>query len=474
MVDRVAVIGAGPAGLTAAYALSKKNISVDVFEAGTTVGGMARTIFLWGQLVDLGPHRFFSTDPRVNRLWLEIVGYDYRMVNRLTRIYYEGRFFHYPLKPLDALLGLGIAESIRCLSSYAAARLFPPPDTSTFEDWVISRFGRRLFDIFFKSYSEKLWGISCRDIDSDFAAQRIKKFSLSEAVMAAFRGGSGSRHKTLVDEFAYPKLGTGMVYDRMANALRERGGRVYLNCPIEAVLPAGSDEGKPQLRLPDGSLKSYDHVVSTMPITVLVERMQAPEEILQHARGLRFRNTVLVYLRVASANPFPDQWIYVHSPHLRTGRITNFRNWVATLAQGQDDTILCLEFWCNDDDRLWAEEDQVLIKLAADEIHHTRLVPLGKVIDGHVMRIPKCYPVYARGYKSHLKPVEDFLSRQRGLTAIGRYGAFKYNNQDHSILMGLLAAENLTLGAGHNLWALNTNYEYQEATLISDTGLAQA
>ena len=470
---RIAVIGAGPAGLAAAYALTRKGLPVDVFEASPHVGGMARTIPLWGQLVDLGPHRFFSTDPRVNGLWIDLLGSDYSMVSRLTRIYYRNRFFHYPLKPVDALLGLGPIESIRCLSSYGVARLFPPPDTASFEDWVTSRFGSRLFGIFFKSYSEKLWGISCRDLDADFAAQRIRRFSLSEAVSAAFRRKDGAGHKTLVDEFAYPRHGAGMLYERMAEAVRKGGGRIHLETPVEAVLP-GQGAQKPQLRLTDGSVRNFSHVVSTMPITLLADRMPAPEDVRQHVRALKFRNTVLVYLRVAAKSPFPDQWIYVHSPQLKTGRITNFSNWVPSLAQGQSDTILCLEYWCNDEDGLWSEADAALVSLATNEIYQTGLVPAGKVTDGHVVRIPRCYPVYGRGYRSHLKPVEDFLSQQKGITAIGRYGAFKYNNQDHSILMGLLAAENIADGGSHDLWSLNTDYEYQESCRITATGLARA
>ena len=468
-MSRVAVIGAGPAGLAAAYSLATRGMPVDVFEAGPSVGGMARTIPLWGQLVDLGPHRFFSTDPRVNRLWLEVLGGDYRMVSRLTRIYYNGRFFLYPLKPGDALRGLGIIEAVRCVSSYGQARLFPPADTSTFEGWVVSRFGHRLFNIFFKSYSEKLWGIPCGDLDADFAAQRIKKFSLSEAIKAALKPLPSQAHKTLVDEFAYPVLGAGMPYERMARRIGEIGGRVHLRQAVRALQPAG---GGWQLRLADGSLHGFDHVISSMPITLLLEAMSAPETVMHHARARRFRNTILVYLRVAAESPFPDQWVYVHSTRLKTGRITNFSNWVPSIGQGQTDTILCLEYWCYPEDGLWSERDGDLITMATDEIYQSGLIPPATITDGHVVRVPRCYPVYARGYKSHLKPVEDFLSEQHGLTAIGRYGAFKYNNQDHSILMGLLAAENIADGAGHDLWALNTDYEYQEASRITATGLA--
>lgn len=469
----VAVIGAGPAGLSAAIQLARKGHHVEVFEASEHVGGMARSFDLWGQRVDVGPHRFFSSDPRVNAFWLEFAGTDYRMVQRLTRIYYRRTFFDYPLKPFNALSGLGLFEAIRCVLSYAKARISPPSDTSTFEGWVTSRFGRRLFEIFFKSYSEKLWGISCRELDADFAAQRIKKLSLLEAIKAAFLGNQGGKHKTLVDEFAYPLDGAGQVYERMAASFQALGGVLHLKAPVASVKPAVQPGGSCVLTFPSGETRQYDHIVSTMPITHLVKGMDAPAEVVQCANSLRFRNTLIVFLRLAGDSPFPDQWIYVHAAELQTGRITNFRNWVPEINRGQADTILCLEYWCYDEDPIWKMEEADLVSLATREIEATGLVPAGTVRDGRSVRVPKCYPVYAKGYKENLQPVQDFLSAQSGVSAIGRYGAFKYNNQDHSILMGLLAAENIADGATHDLWGLNTDYEYQEGSRITATGLVR-
>lgn len=469
----VAIIGAGPAGLAVAYQLAKKGVAVKVFEAGAEVGGMAKTIPLWGQLVDMGPHRFFSNDPRVNGLWLEVIGKDYSMVNRITRIYYRKTFFDYPLKAFNALKGLGIFEAVYCVFSYLQAKVAPEKDESAFDAWVSNRFGKRLFTIFFKSYSEKLWGIPCKQLDADFAAQRIKKLSLFEAIKSSVFGSGGTKHKTLVDEFAYPNLGAGAVYDQMAMKIRELGGEIYLNTPVASVHPAHNPETKSILKLEDGNTMSFDHVVSSMPITLLVERMGAPEDIRQHARSLRFRNTILVFLKVAGENPFPDQWIYVHSPNLETGRITNFRNWVPSINRGLPDTILCLEYWCYDGDPVWGKDDGSLLKLATDEIYKTSLIQEGAVSAGRVVRVPKCYPVYATDYREHLEPIERYLTKQNNLSVIGRYGAFKYNNQDHSILMGLLAAENIADGASHNLWEINTDYEYQESSKITATGLSK-
>tara|TARA_R110002049_G_scaffold17654_7_gene68266 strand:- start:1024 stop:2448 length:1425 start_codon:yes stop_codon:yes gene_type:complete len=469
----VAVIGAGPAGLTAALQLARRGIDVEVFEASPHVGGMARSIDLWGQRVDIGPHRFFSGDARINAFWLEMLGRDYCMVDRLTRIYYRNRFFDYPLKPFNALEGLGPIEAARCLFSYALAKLHPPARTDHFEGWVTKRFGARLYGIFFKSYSEKLWGIPCDQLDADFATQRIKNFSLFEAVKSALLGRGGTRHKTLIDQFAYPLRGAGEVYERMHAALIALGARVHLESPITGLESAHDDVDTPAVRFPDGSVRKFDHIVSTMPLTRLVEGLHASEDVLRHARALTFRNTLLVYLRVGGANPFPDQWIYVHSANLKTGRITNFSNWTPTINAGEPDTVLCMEYWCNDHDPFWRTSDDDLVALATREIHATGLVAEGLVREGMVMRVPKSYPVYAHNYKSHLEPIQAFLDTQRGITAIGRYGAFKYNNQDHSILMGLLAAENIAGEASHDLWALNTDYEYQESAAITATGLSR-
>ncbi len=466
----VAVIGAGPAGLAAAYQLSKAGVPVTVFEAGPAVGGLARTLTLWGQKADLGPHRFLSSDRRVNELWLEVVGRDYSMVDRLTRILYRRKFFHYPLKPSEALARLGPVEAAACVGSYVRSRLRPVPMDGSFEAWVVHRFGHRLFENFFRSYSEKLWGIPCRDLDSDFAAQRIKKLNLLEAVMNAL-GLERQKHKTLAEQFAYPHGGTGLVYERLAAYVNAHGGEVRCQCPVRRVLV--EDGRATGLQLESGEQLRFGHVVSTMPITSLVTGLSGvPDDVRRCAASLRFRNTLMVYLHLDGVDLFPDNWLYVHSPELRMGRVTNFRNWVPQLYGEARTSVLAIEYWCYEQDDLWSQRDSQLVALAAEEFAQTGLVRPAKVLDGCVHRLPRCYPVYDRGYKARLKPVEDCLSRIAGLSAIGRYGAFKYNNQDHSLLMGILAAENITKNAAHNLWEINTDYEsYQEATVITQTGL---
>jgi protoporphyrinogen oxidase len=467
---KIAVIGAGPAGMTAAYELAKNNIEVEVFEAGPSVGGMAKTIDLWNQKVDIGPHRFFSNDTRINELWLEVAGNDYEMVDRLTRIYYNGKFFHYPIKAMDALKNLGIVEAFNCVWNYGLEQLSPTKNTSTFEGWVTNRFGKRLYQIFFKTYTEKLWGIPCDVLDADFAAQRIKKFSLGEAMKTALFGNSG-KHKTLVDQFAYPHGGTGIIYERMAKFVESKGNKVNLSTPVQRVI---TKEGNAcGIELENGTIKDFDHVITSMPFTQMVQRLpDVPQNIKEAAGKLKFRNTIIVYLNVQAKDLFPDNWLYVHSSDLQMGRLTNFRNWVPQINCKEQSTICALEYWCYDEDEFWTYDNEKLIALGKEELRKTGLIGNAEISDGFVYRIPKCYPVYSTGYKEVLNPIEQYLSDIKNLHVIGRYGAFKYNNQDHSILMGRLAVENILQNKVHNLWEINTDYDnYQESSVITKTGL---
>jgi len=468
---KIAVIGAGPAGMTAAYILAKNGIEVDLYEASSAVGGMARTIDLWGQKVDIGPHRFFSNDNRVNTLWLEVAGKDYRMVDRLTRIYYNKKLFNYPLRAFNALNNLGPIEAANCLLSYGKGRLSPLPQDGSFENWVSNRFGKRLFEIFFKTYSEKLWGISCKELDADFAAQRIKKLSLFEAIKNALFDGRSNQHKTLVEQFAYPTEGTGMIYERMAQITRANGGNIHLNTPVHHIHT--EQQIAKGLTLENGDYHEYDHIISSMPLSLMTKRLpEAPDAVKRAADALDFRNTILVYLNVDAPDLFPDNWLYIHAPDLMMGRVTNFRNWVSELHGEAKTSILVLEYWCNFEDDMWQRDDQSLIDLAKKEIRQTGIIATAEILDGHVYRIPRCYPVYKRGYKKILHPIEDYLKTVQNLSVIGRYGAFKYNNQDHSILMGILAAEGIIHQTNPDLWSINTDYDtYQEASVITETGL---
>ena len=466
---KILIIGAGPAGLSCGYELAKAGIEVEVYEASPFVGGMARSFDLWGQRVDIGPHRFFSSEKHINEFFTTLVKDDYTMVNRLTRIYYRNRFFHYPIKLFNVLRNLPLITIWQILWEYLRVKLFPYKNPATFEEWVSNRFGRKLFEIFFKHYSEKLWGIPCSKIDADWAALRIKSLSLWEALINAVFGNRGNKHKTLLDQFAYPNNGTGTLYERAADYIKEHGGKVNLKMPVKRVIQdaAGKVTG---IELKDGIIVTADRVVSTMPLTILVKELRdVPEDVVQAAEKLYFRNTILAYLEVDSMELFSDNWIYVHSPEIKHGRITNFRNWSRELNRDKKTTILCMEFWAFDNDPIWKDQDENIAELAKKEIHLLKLVPpQTKILNAYILRVPRCYPVYETGYQVNLKKVENYLDTVENLVPIGRYGAFKYNNQDHSILMGILAADKITQGLDTDLWKINTDVEYQEDAMIKD------
>lgn len=470
----VVVIGAGPAGLTAALQLSRAGIRVTVCESRLEVGGLTRSFSLWDQRVDLGPHRFFSRDRRVNALWLEMAGGDYHMVNRVTRILYNGRLFSYPLRVLDVLTNLGVREASLCIGSYFLSKLRSQSNSShaTFESWVTSRFGSRLFGIFFKGYSEKLWGLPCNRISADFAAQRIRGLSLREAIINAFPGLKRP-HRTLVEQFAYPTLGAGAIYESMARCVVAEGGELRLGCRIQKVIQKGRQVTG--VELVDGTWLECTEVVSTMPLNLLVAGLEdVPESVRALSEDLKFRNTVIVYLRVEGSRLFPDNWIYVHSPEIGSGRITNFSNWGDRDALPSPHSILALEYWCNNGDPIWNLSDEALTELASRDLGRSGLIGDAPITHSHVERINRCYPVYEMGYQDRLDPIRNYLKTIRGLHPIGRYGTFKYNNQDHSILMGLMAAENIISGTAHDLWEINTDYdEYQESAIITETGLVE-
>ena len=456
------VIGAGPSGLVAAHSLLKFGYDVTIIESSEKIGGMCQSIHLFNQTVDLGPHRFFSSDKIINDYFHEIIGEDFTTVNRQTRIYYKNRFFDYPLKVGNVLSNLGIFQIAGILISYALVRVNPPKETNTFEEWVVAKFGRKLFNIFFKTYTEKLWGIPCSKIDAQWASQRIKKLSLWEAVKAAFIGNIGNKHKTLVDQFAYPVYGTGAFYKKIENKIIELGGEIILNTKVTHLKKENNQIIG--IELSDGRELKADYFISTMPLTHLVNNTNdVPNEILDRVNKLYFRNTTLVYCEINNLSLFTDNWIYVHSPEVQHGRITNFRNWCPSLYGESKNSILCLEYWSFDDDEFWQSSDQVIFELANKELTKLNLLPEdSKILNNHVVRIPKCYPVYETGYMENLQPIVDYLQGIDNLFPIGRYGSFKYNNQDHSILMGLLVAKEIATGESQNLWDINSDSDYQE------------
>lgn len=465
MKKKIAIIGAGPAGLTAGYQLIKKNFDVDIYEAKSFPGGMSASIDLWGNKVDLGPHRFFSSDINVNKFWLEIIENDYQMVSRKTRIYYQKKFFNYPLKPLNALSKLGIFTSMQCLTSYLKTFFNKKKNIINFEDWVTLKFGKKLFEIFFKDYSEKLWGIPCTKLSADFAAQRIKKFSLGEAIKAVFSKNK-KKHKTLVDEFAYPNHGTGFFYEKLATKFTQMGGKIFYNTKIEKIVHT---ENQIELYL-DNKKENFNYLISSMPIHNLVENLQPNTEVRNSLSQLQFRNTLLVYVKVDKKNLFDDQWLYINSKDIRSGRVTNFNNWGQN--QNNEFTILCFEYWFNHQDEIWVKKDMQSIRnLISQDCETLGFFEKNKILEIKFIPINNCYPIYDISYKEHLKKIKLFLDKFENIFAIGRYGSFKYNNQDHSILMGLMVEKKITENKEINLWDINTDYEFQEQAIITQTGL---
>ena len=463
--DAVVVIGAGPAGLTAAYELGKRDVPVTVVEATDEVGGISRTVERDGWRFDIGGHRFFTKVPRVRELWREILPpEDFLSRPRLSRIMYRGALFDYPLRPMRALRQLGPAEAMRCTLSYLWARMRPPPDQSHFEGWVAARFGHRLYQIFFKTYTEKVWGIPATEIQADWAAQRIKNLNLRNAVLSAMKPKGDTTITTLIDRFDYPKYGPGMMWERARDLVIKQGNEVLMECPVTTVehedgrataVVVGADGHR--LRLPARA------VVSSMPLPALVRAMDppAPPEVLAAADGLRYRDFLTVALVVPQEASFPDNWIYVHTPGVRVGRVQNFGSWSPYLVK-EGRTCLGLEYFVNEGDELWRMSDEELVRLAAGELAELGLVPADEVERGYAIRVPKAYPVYDPGYADRVRVIRRWLETQvPNVYPVGRNGMHKYNNQDHSMLTALLAVENI-LGAAHDLWQVNVEEEYHE------------
>lgn len=463
------VIGAGPAGLTAAYELARNGRPPLVVEASPFVGGIARTECYKGYRFDIGGHRFFTKVEEVEALWHEVLGDEMIAVPRLSRIYYNGKFFNYPLSLANVVGGLGVVESFLIFCSYLKARARPLPSEDSFEEWVVNRFGDRLYRTFFKTYTEKVWGMPCSQIRADWAAQRIKGLSFASAVKNALFGGS--EVKSLISTFQYPRLGPGQMWEAFAREVGERGGEVRLQSKAARIRHDGSRVLSVELESPVGTeAVEPEQVVASMPISKLVAAMDpaAPEPVRRAAASLRYRDFLIVCLVLDKEGLFPDNWIYVHSPEARVGRIQNFGNWSKAMIGEEGTSCLGMEYFCNQDDDLWAMDDRDLVDLAGRELAALGLAPGAQVSDGFVIRQKKAYPVYDEHYRGHLEVIRQWLDGFENLQTIGRNGMHRYNNQDHSMLCGLYAARNL-LGESHDLWEVNTERSYyEEQTLPKD------
>jgi protoporphyrinogen oxidase len=460
----VVIVGAGPAGLTAAYELTKRGVKPLLLEKSAHIGGLARTEIYKGYRFDIGGHRFFTKVGEVERLWHEMLGEDFISVPRLSRIYYAGKFFQYPLEIFNALANLGFLESFLILLSYCVSRIRPYPREETFEEWVSNRFGRRLYRTFFKTYTEKVWGIPCNQIRADWAAQRIKGMSLMSAVKNAIFAGRGRQPKSLIKKFHYPILGPGMMWERFKEVIESQGGEIRFNSRVVRINREGRLIKSIISRNPEGmSEVSAEHYISSMPVTQLIARLDPPPptDVLTAARELSYRDFILVGLIINRKNLFPDNWIYIHSPEVKVGRIQNFKNWSMGMVPDPDKTSLGLEYFCNQDDETWMKPDSELIAFATRELAFLGLAKEDEVMDGVVVRQPKAYPVYDSQYRKCLRIIQAFLGTLDNLQTIGRNGMFRYNNQDHSMLTSMLAVRNL-FGEDHDLWNVNTDRSYYE------------
>jgi protoporphyrinogen oxidase len=454
------VLGAGPAGLTAGYLLARRGERVTVLEAGSQVGGLARTEVRDGYRFDLGGHRFYTKAPEVEALWLELLGPELLVRPRLSRIYWRGRFIDYPLRAGDVVAKVGPVELMRSVGSYAAARARPRREAETFEQWVSDRFGRRLFDLFFRTYTEKVWGVPTSELRAEWAAQRIRGLSLWSAARSAFGGGAGEV-RSLIEEFHYPRLGPGQMWERMADLISEHGGEVVLDAPVTRIELGACGEVAVQAA---GRTYAADAAISSLPLrtTVAAATPAAPPAVRQAAAGLRYRDFLTVALVLDGADPFPDNWIYIHDPDVKVGRIQNFRAWSPDLVPDPERACVGLEYFCFEDDGLWAARDEDLVELAAQELDRLGLADRSRVVRGHVVRVPKAYPIYDAEYEQRVREIRAWLGGIPSLQQVGRNGLHRYNNSDHSMLTAMRAVENVCDGASHDLWAVNADGVYLE------------
>jgi protoporphyrinogen oxidase len=472
----VTIIGAGPAGLTAAYLLAKHQVPVTVLEADPQyVGGIARTEQYKGYRFDIGGHRFFSKSKVVEDFWTEILPNDMLERPRSSRIYYRGALFSYPLKAGEALRKLGMIEAVRCICSYAKARMSPIRDPRNFEEWVTNQFGARLFSIFFKTYTEKVWGMSCKQISADWAAQRIKGLSLKTAILNAVLPKRKPKDraqvvKTLIDSFRYPRLGPGMMWDACAAKVRAMGGTIEMGRKVTGLSYDAKEQSwtvRHENRAGQCQRALARHVISSAPMRHLVQGLEprVSETVRVAANSLKYRDFLTVALIVRDRDQFSDNWIYIHDPSVKVGRIQNFKSWSPELVPDSSMNCYGLEYFCFEGDGLWNAPDQELIELAKQELARVGLAQPGDVLDGCVVRQPKAYPVYDDDYAKHVEVIRHELAeRFPTLHLVGRNGMHKYNNQDHAMMTAMLCAENILAGRNmYDLWQVNQDAEYHES-----------
>jgi len=472
----VAIIGAGPAGLTAAYQLTKLGYSVTVIERDPVyVGGISRTVEHEGFRFDIGGHRFFSKSKEVVDLWNEILPDDFIERPRMSRIFYRGKFYSYPLRAFEALMNLGPWTSALCMASYAKAKLFPRKDVRSFEDWVVNQFGHKLYSIFFKTYTEKVWGMPCDEMSADWAAQRIKGLSLGKAVLDGLKRSlhlnrkpnDGMETKTLLESFRYPRKGPGMMWEAARDRVVKGGNRILMG---HALSQLRFDETTQRWHVSathaGGTVViNAAHVISSAPLRELAARTQPIPDSIPAAMDLRYRDFLTVALMIQSDDLFPDNWIYVHEEGVKVGRIQNFRSWSPEMVPDEGIACVGLEYFCFEGDGLWNASDDDLVALATAELDKLGLADPRTVRGGVVVRQEKAYPVYNDTYRDDVEALRGELEgRYKTLHMVGRNGMHRYNNQDHAMMTAMLTVKNITLGDRiYDVWNVNEDAEYHES-----------
>jgi protoporphyrinogen oxidase len=457
----VVVLGGGPAGLTAGYLMAKQGKPVIVLEATSQVGGLARTEVRDGYRFDLGGHRFFTKVQEVDDLWHEIMKEEFLKRPRQSRIYWNKKFLEYPLQGMDVIKKLGPVELTRVMLSYLWAAIKPKGREDTVEQWISNRFGKRLFSLFFKTYTEKVWGVPCSEIRAEWAAQRIKNLSFFSAAYSAFFGNKGNKITSLIEEFNYPRYGPGQMWEQMTEDIRAKGGEVRLGAPVTRLRV---EDGQVVEVVAGGETLTPSYVISSLPLrtTVGITEPETSSEVRNAARGLRYRDFLTVSLVIDSEDLFPDNWIYIHEPGVRVGRIQNFRSWSPWMVPNDADASIGMEYFCFEGDELWNMSDDELVALATRELEELGLARADKVKFGFAVRVNKAYPIYDSDYGERVDTIKGWLDGVENLVQVGRNGLHRYNNSDHSMLTAMRAVDNILLGTDHDIWAVNAESVYHE------------
>jgi protoporphyrinogen oxidase len=462
---KIIIIGAGPAGLAAASELNKKKLKSTIFEKSNVVGGLARTVKLGNNLFDIGPHRFFTKNNEINKFFINYAGKDLIKVKRLTRILYQNKLFNYPLSPINTFFTLGIYNGITIFFSYLLSLLFFKKKISSFEDWVIKNFGKKLYYTFFKTYTEKVWGISCKQIGSDWASQRIKGLNFASIILSFFF--KKNKAKSLIDEFYYLKFGAGNLYENIKKKLLQKKNKIIFN---QKVIKYNFDNKTFNIKSIIIENKQFkkkeifgDFFLSSAPITEVIKsfNIKLPDNIKKIIYSLKYRNHIGVKL-VIKGKIFEDNWIYVHSPEVKVARISNYKNFSEYMGENKESNPVTMEYFCNENDKFWNLSDETIISIAKKELEFLELAKKNQITNSYVIRSEKAYPVIEKGYQKKIDEIKKWLSRIKNFIPIGRTGMFKYNNQDHAILTGLIGARKIYDDNSLDPWLVNIDAEYHE------------